>query len=773
MYAGAETSKETHNISPHIAAHKSSLAATSAPTNLTSVVLSGSSCGPHDVAPSHIANKGLSPHIPTYRVGIHVPHHSVVKGIDSDGHLLLPRHSHGNLPSNLSKSGPQDLSAHAAGGSEKAVPLELTPHTSTHHKPLPHIHTVVSQAMNTSHVGTVIPAHQSDRGSPYYRVQDPVISVQGQSCILVSTVGEAVSCHQPTTQTATLVHAQTSLPTQISATNLTTMPAASLAGTVTLPSHGHPLMATTIPQGHIVLTDCTSASAVGDEHGSALSLEPKKEKVDNIDNMSVPVNHDSDGTQLTIGTQQSVGSQPGTVQQSVSPQHQQHVEGQQQSSGPQRDLVRQALQAVVTHPQHKTGNDQEVIEYNYTAGDIAELLMMNIQVNASLQAINKGGPPPDSGSAQVVVLQPAAVDDTNELQCPVGTPKQRRRPKLTEEAQVERRNKIACRMREKRAGENDEQKRMRRLREAERMRRKRATESEESKLRRRLEAAARARHRRATMSPEERVIDRQKAAARMRLRRATESDEAKAIRRMKAAERMRKRRANETPEQRAHRRQNIALRMKTRRKQKTDSGVNGDDPDVNNMNCRLIKCENAGSVSPSTDGQDSLVNVSTGQATHLSTAQLVQPGSHVAIPSSVGVGGSIALLHVDAAIPQVAITPTSVLSTVDMAQLTQSQPLPLHKSVTTSEQQVCEPIPLQKHIVASQESSPSATLSTASTHLQSITSISEPIPLHKTSSHHHHLVHYQHSSTSHQLQTSLPQQSSHHHSLPPRHQQQQ
>ncbi|XP_066944377.1 protein split ends-like isoform X3 [Macrobrachium rosenbergii] len=687
MYAGAETSKETHNISPHIAAHKSSLAATSAPTNLTSVVLSGSSSGPHDVVPSHITNKGLSPHIPTYRVGIHVPHHSVVKGIDSDGHLLLPRHSHGNLPSNLSKSAPQDLSAHAAGGSEKAVPLELTPHTSTHHhKPLPHIHTVVSQAMNSSHVGTVIPAHQSDRGSPYYRVQDPVISVQGQSCILVSTVGEGVSCHQPTTQTATLVHAQTSLPTQISATNLTTMPAASLAGTVTLPSHGHPLMASTIPQGHIVLTDCTSASAVGDEHASALSLEPKKEKIDNIDNMGVPVNHDSDGTQLSVGTQQSVGSQPVTAQQSISPQ--QHVEGQQQSSGPQRDLVRQALQAVVTHPQHKTGNDQEVIEYNYTAGDIAELLMMNIQVNASLHAINKGGPPPETGSAQVVVLQPAAVDDTSELQCPVGTPKQRRRPKLSEEAQVERRNKIASRMREKRAGENDEQKRLRRLREAERMRRKRATESEESKLRRRLEAAARARHRRATMSPEERVIDRQKAAARMRLRRATESDEAKAIRRMKAAERMRKRRANETPEQRAQRRQSIALRMKTRRKQKTDTGVNGEDPDVNNMNCRLIKCENAGSVSPSTDGQDSLVNVSTGQATHLSTAQLVQPGSHVAIPSSVGVGGSIALLHVDAAIPQVAITPTSVLSTVDMAQLTQSQPLPLHKSVTTSEQQV-------------------------------------------------------------------------------------
>ncbi|XP_068205875.1 protein split ends-like isoform X2 [Palaemon carinicauda] len=767
MYAGTEANKETHNISPHIAAHKSSLAATSAPTNLTNVVLSGSSSSPHDVA----SNKGLSPHIPTYRVGIHVPHHSVVKGLDTDGHLLLPRHCYGNLPSNLSKSAPQDLSAHAAGGSEKAVPLELTPHTSTHHKPLPHIHTVVSQAMNSSHVGSVIPAHQSDRGSPYYRVQDPVISVQGQSCILVSTVGEGVSCHQPTSQAATLVHTQTSMPTQISATNLTTMSAASIAGTVTLPSHGHPLMASTIPQGHIMLTDCTSASAVGDEHTSALSLEPKKEKMESLENMNVSVNNEGDGTQLSVGNQQSVGSQHGTVQQSLSPQ--QHMENQQQSSGPQRDLVRQALQAVVTHPQHKTGNDQEVIEYNYTAGDIAELLMMNIQVNASLHTVNKGGPPPETG-AQVVVLQPAAVEDTGDLQCTVGTPKQRRRPKLTEEAQSERRNKIASRMREKRAGENDDQKRLRRLREAERMRRKRATESDESKLRRRLEAAARARHRRATMSPEERVLDRQKAAARMRLRRATESDEAKAMRRMKAAERMRKRRANETPEQRAHRRQNIAMRMKTRRKQKPgDDGVNGEDQDVNNMNSRLIKCESE-NASPNQHGQDPLVNVSTGQTTHLSTAQLVQQGSHVAIPSSVGVGGSIALLHVDGAIPQVAITPTSVLSTVDMAQLTQSQPLPLHKSVSTSEHQVCEPIPLQKHIVASHESSTSATLSTASTHLQCVTSISEPIPLHKASSHHHHhLVHYQHSSTSHPLQPSLPQQSSHHHSLPPRHQQQQ
>ena len=356
MYAGAETSKETQHISPHIAAHKSSLATLSSATNLTS-----SSGGHHEVVPSHISNKGgLSPHIPTYRVGIQVPHHSILKGENNDGPLLAPRHSLGNLPSNLSKSAPQDLSAHAAESSEKAVPLELTPHTSTHHKPLPHINTVASQAMNNSHVGTVIQAHQCDKG-PYYRVQDPVISVQGQSCILVSTVGEGVSCHQPTTQTATLVHAQTSLPTQISATNLSTMPVSSLAGAVTLPTHGNPMVATSLPQGHIVLTDCASVpSSVGGIHQANLPLEPKKEK---MEGMNVGVNHEGNGGQIPVG------SQSGATQHQINSQQQ--VATQQQSPGPQRDLVRQALQAVVTHPQHKPGNDQEVIEYNYGAGEIA------------------------------------------------------------------------------------------------------------------------------------------------------------------------------------------------------------------------------------------------------------------------------------------------------------------------------------------------------------------------------------------------------------------
>ncbi|KAK7067591.1 hypothetical protein SK128_023527 [Halocaridina rubra] len=399
--------------------------------------------------------------------------------------------------------------------------------------------------------------------------------------------------------------------------------------------------------------------------------------------------------------------------------------------------------------------------------------MMNIQVNASLQAINKGGGPPDSGSAQVVVLQPAAVDETTSLQPQTETPKQRRRPKLSEEAQAERRVKIASRMREKRATENDEQKRLRRIREAERMRRKRATENDEVKFKRRMEAAARARNRRASMSPEERVIDRQKAAARMRLRRATESSEAKALRRMKAAERMRKRRANETPEQRAERRQNIALRMKARRKRKLDLDMNGDDANVNNMDCRIVKCENARSGTPLSEVGDSVTNISGGQTSHtMSAAHLVQQAPHLAIPSSVGVGGGLALLHVDPNMPSVGLTAAPVLSTMDVTQL--NQPLSLHKSVPEPQNQVSEPLPLQKHIVVSHESSVTSTA--ASTQLPSVSSIAqssmEPIPLHKTSSHPHHLphlLHYQHASTTQPIH----QQSVHqHHSMASRHQQQ-
>ncbi|XP_071551070.1 uncharacterized protein [Panulirus ornatus] len=650
MYTGAETSKETQHITPHIAAHKSSLASTSSVSTLSSVALSVSG-GAQDLAQPHLSHKsGLSAHIPTYRVGLHAPHHSVVKGLDHDVPSLAARHHiHASHSTQLSKSAPQDLSAHATAAAGKTLPQELTPHTSTHHKPLPHIHTVVSQGMNHSPIGTLIPAHQADRGSPYFRVPDSVISVQGPSAVLVSTVGEGIASTHPTSQTTTLVHAQSTLPVQSTATNLTTMPTTSLAANVSLPGGVNPAVATTLSQTNM----------------------------------------------------------------------------------------------------------------------LTELLMMNIQVNASLQAMNKSTVPPETGSGQVVVLQPAAVDETNSLQPQLQTPK-RRRPKMSEDAQVERRTRIALRMREKRAGESEEQKRLRRIREAERMRRKRATEDEIQKLRRRQEAAARARNRRASMSPEERIIDRQKAADRMRLRRATESDEAKAIRRLKAAERMRKRRASETPEQRAMRRQNIALRMKVRRKRKIEEDLEDIQPSeiiTRNMASKALKSENNRNNAVHQGNSGTVTNMNSNQSSNISNSQLVTPTSHILVPSSIGVGASIAVpvLEVDPTLPAISLGNSSGLSTVDMTQL--SQPLSLHKSVsTTQEQERRLPLSLHKHVAVSQESSPSATSAPVATLLSSMNTSShshmEPIPLHKTTNYHHHLPHLLHY---HQHHTSSQHHHQHHH----------
>lgn len=311
--------------------------------------------------------------------------------------------------------------------------------------------------------------------------------------------------------------------------------------------------------------------------------------------------------------------------------------------------------------------------------------MMNIQVNASLQAMNKGGVPPEHESGEVVMLQPAEVDETSSMSSFSQNPK-RRRPKLSDEAQQERRIRIALRMREKRAEETDEQKRLRRIREAERMRRKRATEDEEQKVRRRLEAAARARNRRASMTMQERIQDRERAAERMRLRRATESSDAKTVRRLKAAERMRKRRAAETPEQRNQRRQNIAVRMKARRKRKSEGGsMNGDEPEVLNQstNARLVKTENSRSDTHQ-ENSEQVVNVNPNSA-----PQTVTSSPHIYVPSTIGVGGGgIAVVHMDSSLPSMSLghPANPGLSTVDMTQL--GQPLSLQKNSSANQEQV-------------------------------------------------------------------------------------
>lgn len=340
MYTGAGSSKETQHISPHIAAHKSSLASTSSVSTLSSVGVTVSGA-PHDLALSQVGNKsGLNSNIPNYKVGMHPPpHSSVVKGLNHDSPMYLARpgqSGHSSVPSHHSKSTPQDLSAHGTTGSEKAGPLELTPHSSSHHKPLPHIHTVVSPNVSGNQLGTLLPAHQPDRGS-YFRMPDSVINVQGPAAVLVSTVGEAgVSSHPHVSQATTLVHAQSSLPAHSAAANLTTMPPVSLAATVSVPGGVNPASAANMTQNHLMPSECLSTPNV--VSGCAVPetnlRDVKKEKGDQLEGMRLP------------GESQQV-------------------------AGPQRDLVRQALQAVVTNPQHKTGNDQEVIEYNYTAGDIA------------------------------------------------------------------------------------------------------------------------------------------------------------------------------------------------------------------------------------------------------------------------------------------------------------------------------------------------------------------------------------------------------------------
>ncbi|KAK8399074.1 hypothetical protein O3P69_004265 [Scylla paramamosain] len=644
MYTGSGISKETQHISPHIAAHKSSLAPTSSVSSITSVAVN--SGGLYDLA-HHPANKSaFNTHIPTYKVGMHQPHHSIVKGLDHDGASLLGRHGHIGLPTHHSKSAPQDLSAHASG-TEKALPLELTPHSSAHHKPLPHIQSVVSQG--GSHIGGLVPAHQTDRGAPYFRMPDSVINVQGPSAVLVSSGGEGVSSTPHSmAHTTTMVHAGSA---HSGATNLTTMSAASMA--CTMPGG----VASTMSQSHLMPNDCSAVSSVSTggviPHPDLRGV--KKEKSEQLEGMG-----------MAAGQRDEC-----------------HPE-----AGPQRDLVRQALQAVVTHPQHKTGNDQEVIEYNYTAGDIAELLMMNIQVNASLQAMNKGtgndNIPHENESEEVVMLQPAEVSETNSTSLMSQNPK-RRRPKLSEEAQAERRVRIALRMREKRATESDDQKRVRRIREAERMRRKRATEDEDQKVRRRLEAANRARNRRATMTSQEREADRRRAAERMRLRRANESPESKSVRRVKAAERMRKRRASETPEQRAQRRQNIAVRMKARRKRKSEGSINDGDELTDmehSVDNRLVKDETTRSVTQQENSGTVNANQSTPQA------QAVTSSPHIFVPSTIGVGGgSIAVLHVDSPLPPMSVGHAGApgLSTVDMAQL--GQPLSLQKSSSANQDQ--------------------------------------------------------------------------------------
>lgn len=333
MYTGSGISKETQHISPHIAAHKSSLAPTSSVSSITSVAVN--SGGLYDLAHHHhhINKSGFSTHIPTYKVGMHQPHHSIVKGLEHDGTLQLGRHGHLALPTHHAKSTPQDLSAHASG-TEKALPLELTPHSSAHHKPLPHIQTVVSQGVSGSQIGGLIPAHQTDRGSPYFRVPDSVINVQGPSAVLVSSGGEGVSSsHHSISHTSTMVHAGSA---HSAATNLTTMPAASMATTVSLPGG----MASTMSHSHLMPSDCSAASNISTgnviPHPDLRGV--KKEKSEQLEGMGM-----------------AAGQRDGCHPQ----------------AGPQRDLVRQALQAVVTNPQQKTGNDQEVIEYNYTAGDIA------------------------------------------------------------------------------------------------------------------------------------------------------------------------------------------------------------------------------------------------------------------------------------------------------------------------------------------------------------------------------------------------------------------
>lgn len=329
MYTGSGISKETQHISPHIAAHKSSLAPTSTVSSITSTGVS--SGGPYDLAHHHINKSGFNTHIPAYRAGMHQPHQSIPKCLEHVGATPLGRHGHTAM-SHHSKSTPQDLSAHAAG-TDKAMPLELTPHSSIHHKPLPHIHTVVSQGISGSQVGNLLPAHQTDRGSPYFRVPDSVTNVQGPSALLVSSGGEGVSSSSHSiSHPPSMVHAVSS---HSSATNLTTMPS-SLATTVSLPGG----VASTISNSHMMPNECSGAPNVSTgcvmPHSDYRSV--KKEKAEQLEAMDIAAGH----------------------REACHPQ-----------GGPQRDLVRQALQAAVTNPQHKTGNDQEVIEYNYTAGDIA------------------------------------------------------------------------------------------------------------------------------------------------------------------------------------------------------------------------------------------------------------------------------------------------------------------------------------------------------------------------------------------------------------------
>lgn len=328
MYTGSGISKETQHISPHIAAHKSSLAPTSSVSSITTTGLN--SGGPYDLAHHHINKSGFNTHIPTYKVGMHQHHQSIAKGLDHN-EASMGRHGHTAM-SHHSRSTPQDLSAHGTG-TDKAMPLELTPQSSIHHKPLPHIHTVVSQGVSGNHIGGLIPAHQTDRGSPYFRVPDSVLNVQGPSAVLVSSGGEGVSSSSHSISHASMVH---SVSSHNSATNLTTMPAASLATTVSLPGG----VASTMSNSHMMPNECSAAPHV--TSGCVMPQSDlrgvKKEKAEQLEGLGIAAGHRQE-------------CHPG--------------------GGPQRDLVRQALQAVVTNPQHKTGNDQEVIEYNYTAGDIA------------------------------------------------------------------------------------------------------------------------------------------------------------------------------------------------------------------------------------------------------------------------------------------------------------------------------------------------------------------------------------------------------------------
>ncbi|CAL4091061.1 unnamed protein product, partial [Meganyctiphanes norvegica] len=402
MYAGNESNKDTLHVSPHIAAHRSSPP------------------GP------------LSAHIPTYRVGTQ----SVLnlKSMDMQSSQGVV-YSSSNLPSHLSKNGPQDLSAH----SSTHVPEKGTvTSVSTHYqKNLPHIHTVVSQGMSSTQL---LPAHITDRTS-YYRMPDSVVGIQAPSAILVSTNAESYLPDSQSSQTSVIGHNGTNPNLGISSTTGLPAPLPAHSSSSTSPSYGNAMQ---INSGTIFrieknsqrlenLTTMTSHTPPPQQihqqqhqqqlqlqqqqpqqqqqqqqqhqqpqqqqqHQQAQSHQHQEQQEQQHQQQHQPqhphqlrIQHEHQSHQQQQVLQQQSEHQQQQPQPQQQQQHQQQQPQQQQQlssfTTPQRtDLVQQALRAVVSNP-NQTGNDnKEVIEYNYSAGDIAELLMMNIQVSASLQA---------------------------------------------------------------------------------------------------------------------------------------------------------------------------------------------------------------------------------------------------------------------------------------------------------------------------------------------------------------------------------------------------